>query len=341
MSTDALTDRATAPASTSRRPATPGLRGMLWLVLRQNRWLLWALTALVVLAAAGLLWIHTACRQIIDLLRQTGCWSPETWSDTRCWTSLSPIEWPDFWFLNVLQPAVTAAPLLIGVFIGAPVLAQEYERGTIRLIRAQSVSPVRWLAVRLAVPGLAVLALSGVLASLMTWVWWTDIVHGPMAFDPPFQFFTYPAIGVAPVAWSLFALSLGVLVGQLVRRTLPAMFLTGALVATVHGLIRWARPYFHPIVNEVGPLHTGRPIDAQPTNAWLVDHGVILADGTRVGSDACIASRATSDRCDGATDYWLTYHPADHLVPIQLVEAGILLTLTAVILVVVFRRIRA
>ncbi|MFG2848236.1 hypothetical protein ACGF12_34485 [Kitasatospora sp. NPDC048296] len=337
MSTNALTDRFAASAGV-KRSATPRLRGLLWLALRQDRFLLWSLGALLVLAMADLLWIHIACHHVVGVLRRTGCYSPETWGSTQCWTLLSPIDEPDFWYLRVLQPAVTAVPLLIGVFIGAPLLAREYERGTIRLIRAQSVSPVRWLAARLAVPGLAVLAFSGVLAALMSLVWWVDIVHGPVAFDPPFQFFTYPALGIAPVAWSLFALALGVLAGQLVRRTLPAMFITATLVVAVHGLIRWGRPSFYPVVDEVAGLPdkmTGLGA-AQPTNAWLIDRGVIMPDGSRIGGDQC----QFTHRCDEATASWLRYHPAGHLVPIQLVEAGILLGLTALILVAVFRRIR-
>ncbi|MFE6052625.1 hypothetical protein ACFQ6N_17865 [Kitasatospora sp. NPDC056446] len=340
MSTDLLTDPAAAPAR--GRPAAPRLRGLLWLSLRQNRVLLRTMLVLLVVVAAELVWIHIASQHTVGVLRRTGCYYPDSWSSTRCWTLLSPINQPNYWFVSILQPAVTAVPLLVGVFVGAPLLAQEYERGTIRLIRAQSVSPVRWLAVRLAVPALAVLVFSGVVAVLMTWVWWTDIVHGPVAFDPPFQFFTYPALGVAPVAWSLFALALGVLVGRLLRRTLPAMFLTGALVAIVHGLVVWARPYFHPVVDEVvmrdpSLAPTDTVLTLQPTNAWLVDRGVVMPDGSRVGTDAC----GGSDWCDGAAGTWLRYHPADHLVPIQLVEAGILLALTAVVLVVVFRRIRA
>ncbi|MEU4119236.1 hypothetical protein AB0F71_32675 [Kitasatospora sp. NPDC028055] len=335
MSTDVLTDPAKpAPApgsATPDRSGTPRLRGLIWLTLRQNRALLWVLSALLVLLTADLVWIHVVDQHITGVLRRTGCYSPESWDSNRCWILLSPINQPNFWFISVLQPVVTAVPLLIGVFIGAPLLAQEHERGTIRLIRAQSVSPVRWLAARLAVPGLAVLAATGVLASLMTWVWWTDIVHGPVAFDPPFQFFTYPALGVAPVAWSLFALALGVLVGQLVRRSLPAMFLTGALVAIVHGLVRWARPSFYPTVDAVAPLRA-----MQPTNAWLVDAKTILPDGSRVDSVACVETH----RCDGATGTWLSYHPSAHLVPVQLVEAGILLALTALALTAAFRLVR-
>nr|BFD95046.1 hypothetical protein KitaXyl93_64060 [Kitasatospora sp. Xyl93] len=332
MSTTVLPDRATTPTATT----APGLRGLLWLTFRQNRVFLRALVALLLVAAADLLWIHVLCQRTMDELRRSGCDSSDSWSHTDCWTVYEPIHSPTFWYVQVLQPAVTAVPLLIGVFVGAPLLAQEYERGTIRLIRAQSVSPIRWLAVRLAVPGLAVLAASGLLAVLMTWVWWTDIVHGPYAFDPPFQFFTYPALGLAPIAWSVFALSLGVLVGQLVRRLVPAMFLTGALVAVAVGLVRWARPYFHPIVDQVAAVGT-----PQPTNAWLLGRGIVLPDGTRASTDTCLFSFQDNPSCDIATASWARFHPADHLVPIQLVEAGLLLTLSALLLLTVFRRIRA
>lgn len=334
MSTDVLPDRTLAPTVSTTPTRTPALRGILWLVLRQNRLLLWSLGALLVLAVADLLWIHIACGQMVSELRRNDCYSPQTWARTGCWKMVEPLDRPNFWYLRVLQPAVTGLPLLVGVFVGAPMLAQEHERGTIRLIRAQSVSPIRWLAVRLAVPGLAVLAVAGVLAALMTWVWWTDIVHGPVAFDPPFQYMTYPALGVAPVAWSLFALTLGVLVGQLVRRVLPAMFLTGALVAATHGLVLWARPYFYPAVDRVAALRT-----TEPTNSWLLDRGVVLSDGTRVSTSSCGFSFSAD--CDGATASWLRYHPADHLVPVQLVEAGVLLALTLALLFVVFRRVRA
>ncbi|MFH9352947.1 hypothetical protein [Kitasatospora sp. NPDC017646] len=333
MSTYLLTDRTgPGPAPVDReRSGAPRLRGLLWLATRQSRSLLWTLAALLILAAADLIWIHVLCNHTVGVLRRTGCYSPESWNSAHCWALLAPIHRPNFWYISVLQPTVTAVPLLIGLFVGAPLLAQEHERGTIRLIRAQTVSPVRWLAARLAVPGLAVLAVTGVLAALMNWVWWNDIVHGPVAFDPPFQFFTYPALGVAPVAWSLFALSLGVLAGQLTRRTLPAMFLTGALVAATHGVIRWARPSFYPTVDKTVPLNT-----AQPTNAWLINREAIMPDGSRISSDAC----SSTHRCDGATGTWLQYHPSAHLVPIQLVEAGILLALTLLITTAVFLRIR-
>ncbi|MEV7028082.1 hypothetical protein [Kitasatospora sp. NPDC093558] len=330
MSTNVLPKRSVA--STTRRPAAGRVRGVAWVVLRQNRFLLRTMAVLLVLAAVDLLWIHLASRHTIGVLKRTGCYSPETWDNVRCYAALAPISRPTFWFAEVLQPVVTAVPLLVGVFVGAPMIAQEHERGTIRLIRTQSVHPLRWLAARIVVPGLAVLATTGVIAALMSWVWWTDIVHGPYAFDPPFQFFTYPALGIAPVAWSLFALAVGVLLGQVLRRTLPAMFVTAAVVGTAFGVLSWARRYLYPITDKVVPLN-----EAQPTNAWLIDRGAVMADGTRVGGDTCLFG---SHACDGATASWIKYHPAGDLVPVQLVEAGILLVLAAAALAAVFRLAR-
>ena len=60
-------------------------------------------------------------------------------------------------------------PLLFGVFIGAPLVAREVERGTHMLAWTQSVTRSGWIAVKLAgVVGLAA-AVGGVFGLLMTW----------------------------------------------------------------------------------------------------------------------------------------------------------------------------
>ncbi|MGK4579273.1 hypothetical protein [Kitasatospora sp. HPMI-4] len=332
MSTDVLPDRAaTAPSAperqTRRRPS-----GLIWLAWRQSRTALWTIAGLLVAASATLLWLHLRLQQMTADLSRAGCHSPDSWGAPHCWSLIEPIDSLSLVYTLWLQPVTAAVPLLIGMFLGAPLLAQEYERGTVRLVWTQSVRPLRWLTARIALPGLAVLAASGVLAVLMTWVWWVDIVHGPVAFDPPFQGLTYPGLGVMPVAWSLFALALGLLVGQLLRRAVASVLVTGVLAAVVYGLLWWARPFLYPAVKEVVPLNA-----AQPVNAWLIDRGAVLADGRWVSTDYC---QADSQRCAGATNSWITYHPADHLVPVQLVEAGILVALTAVALAVVFHRVR-
>ncbi|MDH6707569.1 sterol desaturase/sphingolipid hydroxylase (fatty acid hydroxylase superfamily) [Kitasatospora sp. MAA19] len=335
MTTDVLTERAAAAPAAPAAPEPPTRRRrgrLLWLTWRQSRITLWAIAGLLVLASATLLWLHFSLQQMVDDLDRAGCHDSDSWSTINCWSLIDPIDRRSVVYTQWLQPAAAAVPLLLGMFVGAPLLAQEYERGTVRLAWTQSVSPLRWLGARIALPGLVALAAAGVLAVLMTWVWWVDIAHGPVAFDPPFQSFTYPVLGVVPVAWSLFALALGLLVGQLLRRTVAAILVTGVLVAAAHGLVRWTRPFFYPTVKEVVPLNGW-----QPHNAWLVDRGPVLADGRWVSTDSC---RGHWERCASTTHSWIEYHPADHFVPIQLVETGLLVALTAAALALVFHRAR-
>jgi ABC-type transport system involved in multi-copper enzyme maturation permease subunit len=68
-----------------------------------------------------------------------------------------------------------AVPGLIGIFWGAPLVARELESGTFRLAWNQSVTKSRWIAVKLALIGLAAMATTGLL-SLMT-SWWASPLY--------------------------------------------------------------------------------------------------------------------------------------------------------------------
>ncbi|MFE2105996.1 ABC transporter permease subunit [Kitasatospora sp. NPDC059463] len=344
MSTSTLTgppapapaDRTAGRPATARRPRGP--RGVLWLSWQQSRVAVRTMAVPALLTVLVLIALHVLIQDRAELMTRTGCDSGESWG-LECRVQYGRLELLLRAFTDILQPAVTAVPVLLGTFLGGPLLAQEYERGTLRMVLAQSVSPGRWLAARLAVPGAAVLLLSTLVAGLTSWVWWSDIVHrrGAFgAFDPPFQGFTYPVLGVVPVAWSLFGLALGVLVGQLLRRTVAAVLASGAAVALAHTAMIMLRPSLWPLVDQEQPYNNTLGGFAQPTNAWLVEHGVVLADGTRMTSDACLP---VADVCAAAPTSWGRYHPVSHLVPIQLVEAGLLLVLTALVVAVVFRRL--
>jgi ABC-type transport system involved in multi-copper enzyme maturation permease subunit len=63
-----------------------------------------------------------------------------------------------------LSVLVVVVPGLLGAFWGAPLVASELESGSFRLAWTQDVSRVRWLAARLAVCGLASIAVAGLLS---------------------------------------------------------------------------------------------------------------------------------------------------------------------------------
>ncbi len=141
---------------------------------------------------------------------------------------------------DLLGFLVLFVPALLGVFLGAPLVARELEHGTHRLAWTQSVSRTRWLAVKIAVIGLAGMAVAGFVSLFVTW--WAH----PLDRVRMDQYAFFDQRGVVPVAYAAFAIALGVACGIFLRRTLPAMAATLAGVrgrtAGVHVLRPVASP---------------------------------------------------------------------------------------------------
>jgi hypothetical protein len=119
--------------------------------------------------------------------------------------------------------AVTAVvlvlPALIGLFWGAPLITRELEAGTHRLVWNQSITRTRWLAVKLALTGLAAMTAAGLGSLAVTW--WSGPIDKTAANFPKMGPLLFDARGIVPIAYAAFAFALGVTVGMLVRRTCP------------------------------------------------------------------------------------------------------------------------
>ncbi|RZS34735.1 hypothetical protein EV193_10883 [Herbihabitans rhizosphaerae] len=154
-------------------------------------------------------------------------------------------------YLSWLQ----VVPVAIGVFWGAPLLANEYERGTTKLAWTQSVSRFRWLGTKLGF--LAVLAtLAGLAfgAMMQRWLEVFPTNRGDTSFTNRFD---NPALfamtGVAPGAWWLLGFVLGTAAGALVRKTLPAIAVTIAVtVGLMIGVTNVRDLYAEPQLVTVG-----------------------------------------------------------------------------------------
>ncbi|GIJ44082.1 transporter [Virgisporangium aliadipatigenens] len=124
-------------------------------------------------------------------------------------------------------------PALIGAFWGAPLITRELEEKTDRMVWNQSVTRTRWLAVKLTFLALAGVAVSGLFSLLLTW----SASRYDQLIGERFQALTFASRNVAPVGYAVFAFVLGVVVGLLVRRTLPAMAVTLAAFVVVQVLM--------------------------------------------------------------------------------------------------------
>jgi hypothetical protein len=151
---------------------------------------------------------------------------------------------------TTLQAMLVIAPALVGIFWGAPLVARELETGSYRLGWTQSVTRRRWLAIKLAVVGLASVAVGGLLSLMVTW-WFSPIdtvtanVYG-----------TFDTRGITPIGYAFFAFALGVTLGVLWRRTLPAMATTlVAFVLVRVAVLEWIRTRLLPASHTVLSLN--------------------------------------------------------------------------------------
>lgn len=132
--------------------------------------------------------------------------------------------------LQAVTVGLALLPVLIGMFAGAPLLAREYETGTVRFAWTQAAGRTRWVAGKLTLAGTALAGAAAAFGALASW-WLSVADHWGAEYRwQPGQF------GLTPVTyagWMLLAFALGVLAGTLVRRTVPAMAVTGAVLLAV------------------------------------------------------------------------------------------------------------
>ena len=134
---------------------------------------------------------------------------------------------------------ILAAPAIIGMFWGAPLIARELETGTVRLAWNQSITRTRWLVVKLTLTGLATLAVAEAFCLLQAW--WAAPIGRAMVLGGTVSVFNagrfspvnFATHGITPLGYAAFGFALGVTAGVLIRRAVPAMAITLAIFAAV------------------------------------------------------------------------------------------------------------
>ena len=173
-----------------------------------------------------------------------------------------------------------ATPVLAGLFLGAPMVAAEFEAGTTQFAWMQGITRARWLAVKAGWLLLAAAAWGGILAALTTW--WaspTNAEHGSEFYPGRFD-----VLYLVPVAYAGFAMALGICAGALIRRTVPAMAVTlGGFIAARVAVTLWLRPHYLSAVTVVRNL----PAQTRLTGSfWLISQGTRnRSEERRVGKE--------------------------------------------------------
>ncbi len=248
-------------------------------------------------------------------------------------------------------------PVVIGLFWGAPLIARELESGSYRLAWNQSVTRERWLAVKLGVLGLTSMALAGLLSLALSW-WASPMDHAAeVGSSGGFQQRFFPTLfgarGVVPIGYAAFAFALGVLIGLLIRRTVPAMAVTLAVVAAaLVAMPLGIRPHLITPVRDTTRADLGqhpgaghgrereppagvrglRPRRPAPGCCPPGHHGVrVHQPRDRAGRLPAVVERPGPKACFGALaqrhyQQVTTYQPASRYWAFQWLESGIFLT---------------
>jgi hypothetical protein len=239
-------------------------------------------------------------------------------------------------------------PALIGIFWGAPLISRELETGTYRLAWTQSISRTRWLAVKLGLAGLAGLAgmaTAGLLSLMVTW--WSSPLDQLNQFNNyRLSPLTFGARDLTPIGYTAFAL--GVTIGLLLRRAVPAIAVTLAVFAAVQVAVPLGvRPHLIPPVRTVSPLSISaitRVGNQVPTNnlfvnanakipgAWVYSTQVTSPGGTALGVQPQACTSGPWNAClDALAKLHLrqvvTYQPASRYWAFQWSETALYLLL--------------
>ncbi|WP_129294824.1 ABC transporter permease [Streptomyces lydicus] len=322
----------------TREAGLPPLKGLVWLVWRQHRLVFGVLLAA---AAGGAIWCAVLRGQMasfIDAHHIAGC--SQISLDPRCaHTQEAVTTFRDTYgsSLRLVEVGLVLLPALVGLFLGAPLIARELEAGTHKLVLTQSVGPLRWLAAKICLPALVVLTATTGLSLACSWLW-------QVAGDEVSGFYWYStlgflALGPVPVAYSLLALAVGALAGLLLRRTVLSMGVTLAALVALQVVLSQLRPYLLPVVTTKFP--NSRPAQL-PDDAWLVGQGNYTRSGDLLPDTPCDPSpgfQACMRQHDVAGQY-MDHHPASHHWPLAWIEAGIVLAVAAVLTVIAFRVMR-
>jgi hypothetical protein len=230
---------------------------MIWQTWRQHRSEA-ALAALILTAlGAAMLVVGNIARDRARSLGLPAC----TGAQRDCTDALDRLH-RAFHSIPPFTGSLIAVPLLAGMFWAAPLVSREYEAGTHRLAWTQSVSPLRWITIKIILIFSVLAAAALALGLLATWT------LNPLtaAFGGRYNSTWYDIQGVVPVACMLFALGVGVAASALIRRTIPAMAFTLFAYAAARIPIHFFRAHLAPIATRTNTIALDTLLDNLQSN---------------------------------------------------------------------------
>jgi hypothetical protein len=300
---------------------------MIWLTWRQHRGEALVVGGVLIALVVVLTWSGLTMRDTYHQLGVADC--AVNPNQGNCNDVIRAFRDQYGWMLNAVG-WLNLVPAVVGLLIGAPMIARELEHNTQRLTWTQSVTRGRWLAVKLALVIGGCLTASLVLTAVLTW--WRapfDALDGnlqPLGFD--FE-------GIVPLAYMAYALALAIAAGALLRRTIPAMVAGMAAFLVLRLPIEFAaRPNYQPPRTVVWDVLANAPISPHD---WVLRSTLANSQGQPVNNvdvvfNECAAMEPPANKLsvfqclhDHGIQNYAAYQPADRFWLFQGIEAAIFL----------------
>ena len=248
-----------------------------------------------------------------------------------------------------------AIPVLIGAFVGAPLLAREFETGTFRYAWTQGFGRTRWTIGKLAPLAIAVTAAAAAFGALFSW-YYQPIIGAGGGDSGPLSPTIFDLRGLALPAWTLAAFAIGALAGTLIRRVTPAMFATFVVwIALAFLTGAYLRPnYEAPLrshsanfpygaaVSSIGIFKDGKPASLNMINQGLRPIGIQALSPTLFHPTPSTPPNVDPVRYLIKHGYAqiTIYQPASRFWPFQWIEGGWVLALSLLLMAATVWRVR-
>ncbi len=266
-----LTMPAQPGQDTGAEPRPVPWQAMLWVTWRQHRGLLISVATTFIVAVTGML--VEGLRIHHDYAMLVAC---HPVASPACQQLNNFFESTDWHQAQDIHVAVLAAPVLLTVFAGSPVLGKEMENSTFRWAWTQGIGRVRWTVAKLIFIGSVVTIAAFVIGQLFGWFFAPFLttqnipLHSVGVFDTR---------GFAYAAWTLTGFCVGAFLGMLMRRVIPAMAATlGVYLALATATFSYLRSH-HPVI-------AFWPMQFLETGWLLVLSALLIAGTIRLVRDA-------------------------------------------------------
>jgi hypothetical protein len=308
-------------------------RRMAWVTWRQHRV---ALAGVVALLGALAVYLWLTGLQVHHAYAALAACHPAT--SPACQDPLDTAHNADA-TAHEVAALLQAVPVVIGAFVGGPVLARELETGTFRYAWTQALERWRWTVAKLVLLAVTVAAAAGALGFLFSWYFSPIVDSGD---ETRFLSTVFDLSGVALAAWTLAAFAIGTLAGILIRRVVPAIAATlavwSALAITTASYLR--QHYLTPLVSTT--------LDP-PGSAWIINQWY-TKDGKTVGQSVIsqvlrgdplqqvgahgirYATKPEQYLAQRGYTSWMSYQPTSRFWTFQWIESGWLLALSALLI---------